>query len=52
MKTNHDFEHAIAEHRASGGRVVVASHTPIDIGAATAITLDAFAPLSDHAAAG
>ena len=45
------LEHAIAEHRASGGRVVVASHTPIDIGAATAITLDAFAPLSDHAAA-
>ena len=46
------LEQAIAEHRASGGRVVVASHTPIDIGAATAITLDAFAPLSDHAAAG
>ena len=46
------LEHAIAEHRASGGRVVVASHTPIDIGAATAIALDAFAPLSDPAAAG
>jgi len=46
------LEHAIAEHRASGGRVVVASHTPIDIGAATTIILDAFAPLPDNAAAG
>ena len=46
------LERAIAEHRAAGGRVVVASHTPIDIGRATAITLDAFAPLPDHAAAG
>jgi heme exporter protein A len=46
------LEGAIAEHRASGGRVVVASHTPIDVGAATTITLDAFAPLSDHAPAG
>jgi heme exporter protein A len=45
------LEQAIAEHRASGGRVVVASHTPIDIGAATTITLDAFAPPLDHAAA-
>jgi heme exporter protein A len=45
------LEHAIAEHRASGGRVAVASHTPIDIGPATAISLDAFAPLPDHAAA-
>jgi len=46
------LERAIAEHRASGGRVVVASHTPIDIGTATALTLDAFAPLPDYAAAG
>jgi len=46
------LEQAIAEHRAAGGRVVVASHTPINIGAAATITLDAFAPLSDHAAAG
>ena len=45
------LEHAIAAHRASGGRVVVASHTPIDIGPAIAIALDAFAPLPDHAAA-
>jgi heme exporter protein A len=46
------LEHAIAEHRASRGRVVVASHTPIDIGPAITITLDAFAPLSEHTAAG
>jgi heme exporter protein A len=46
------LERAIAEHRAFGGRVVVASHTPIEIGAATAITLETFAPLPDHAAAG
>src|SRR5207248_7176327 len=46
------LEYAIAEHRASGGRVVVASHTPIEIGAATAIALDAYAPLPDHATAG
>ena len=46
------LENAIVEHRASGGRVVVACHTPIAIGAATAITLDAFAPLPDHAATG
>jgi len=46
------LEHAIAEHRASGGRVVVASHTPIDLAAATALTLDAFAPSSDYAALG
>jgi heme exporter protein A len=45
------FEHAIAEHRAAGGRLVVASHIPIDIGAATALTLDAFAAFPDHAAA-
>ncbi len=46
------LEQAIAEHRGSGGRVIVASHMPIDIGTATVINLDAFAPLPDHAAAG
>jgi heme exporter protein A len=46
------LEQAIAEHRVSGGRVAVASHTPIGIGIATAINLDALAPLPDHAAAG
>jgi heme exporter protein A len=46
------LERAIAEHRVFGGRVVVASHTPIDLGAAAVLTLDAFAPLPDHAAGG
>jgi heme exporter protein A len=46
------LERAIAAHRASGGRVVVASHTPIDIGAITSIILDTFAPRPDHAFAG
>jgi heme exporter protein A len=46
------LEHAIAAHRASGGRVVVASHTPIDIDAAAGLELDAFAPSPSHAAAG
>jgi heme exporter protein A len=45
------LEHAIAAHRASGGRVIVASHTPIEIRNATALTLDAFAPPADYAAA-
>jgi heme exporter protein A len=38
------LERVIAEHRASGGRIVVASHIPIDITAAARLTLDAFAP--------
>jgi heme exporter protein A len=46
------LEHAIAEHRATGGRTVVATHTPIDIGDAAALTLEAFAPSVDDAAAG
>jgi heme exporter protein A len=46
------LERAIAEHRASGGRVVVASHTPIDIVAADIVVLDAFAASSEHAASG
>jgi heme exporter protein A len=46
------LERAIAAHRAAGGRVVVASHTPIDIGAAVVVTLDAFAPAPGYAAAG
>jgi heme exporter protein A len=45
------LEHAIAAHRASGGRVVVASHTPIDIDAAVVVVLDAFAPSPGHAPA-
>jgi len=46
------LEHAIAAHRASGGQVVVASHTAIDIDAAAGLVLDAFAPSLSHAAAG
>ena len=46
------LERAIAAHRDAGGRVVVASHTPIDIGPAGVVVLDAFAPTPDHAAAG
>jgi heme exporter protein A len=46
------LERVIAEHRASGGRVVVASHTPIDIPAADVVLLDAFAPSPDHVAVG
>jgi heme exporter protein A len=45
------LERIIAEHRAAGGRVVVASHTPIELGTAAALALDAFAPLPDDAAA-
>lgn len=36
------LETAIADHRANGGRVVVASHQAIDIADAATITLDAF----------
>ncbi len=45
------LEHAIVAHRAAGGRVAVASHTPIDIGPAAEVTLDAFAPSPGYAAA-
>lgn len=46
------LERIIAEHRVPGGRVVVASHTPIELGTAASVALDAFAPLPDDAAAG
>jgi heme exporter protein A len=46
------LERLIAEHRAAGGRVVVASHAPIELGTATSVVLDTFAPLADGAAAG
>jgi heme exporter protein A len=46
------LEGAIAAHRRSGGRVVVASHTPIQVDAAAGLVLDAFAPSPEHAAAG
>jgi heme exporter protein A len=38
------LERAIAAHRAGGGRVVLATHLPIEIGTAVGIELDAFAP--------
>ena len=46
------LERAIVAHRDAGGRVVVASHTPIDISATGVVLLDAFAPSLDHAVAG
>src|SRR6266481_6037657 len=38
------LERAIAAHRRAGGRVVLATHLPIEIGTAVGIELDAFAP--------
>ena len=38
------LERAIAAHRAAGGRVVLATHLPIEIGTAIGIELDVFAP--------
>ena len=38
------LEQAIAAHRATGGRVALATHIPAEIGAAAEIGLDAFAP--------
>ena len=38
------LEQAIVAHRAAGGRVALATHIPAEIGAATEIGLDAFAP--------
>jgi heme exporter protein A len=43
------LERAIAAHRAAGGRVVLATHLPIEIGSFVGIELDAFA--SRHSAA-
>ena len=44
------LERIIAEHRASGGRVVVASHTTIGIDDAALLALDTFAPTFGDAA--
>src|SRR5262249_52930445 len=38
------LERAIAADRAAGGRVVLATHLPIEIGTVAGIELDAFAP--------
>jgi heme exporter protein A len=45
------FHDVLAGHRANGGRVVVATHTPIDLAGAEHLALDAFAgsPLSELA---
>ena len=43
------LEEAIAAHRAAGGRVVVATHIPIRIEAATRLVLDDFAPADEDA---
>ena len=40
------LEQVIAAHRAAGGRILVATHAPIGLNAATDLALDAFAPLS------
>jgi len=45
------LEEAIATHRAAGGRVVLATHLSIEIGAALGIELDAFAPAHNTASA-
>jgi heme exporter protein A len=44
------LERAISAYRAEGGRVVLAAHLPIEIGAAVVIELDAFAPRHSAAA--
>ncbi|MBV8889792.1 MAG: heme ABC exporter ATP-binding protein CcmA [Alphaproteobacteria bacterium] len=41
------LEQAIAAHLAAGGRIVVATHLPIAIAAATMLTLDAFRATAD-----
>jgi heme exporter protein A len=38
------LEQAIAAHRAAGGRAVIATHIPAEIGAAAGIGLDGYAP--------
>ncbi|MFQ5468525.1 MAG: ATP-binding cassette domain-containing protein, partial [Kiloniellaceae bacterium] len=40
---------AIAAHRARGGRVVVATHAPIDMDGAQVLGLDRFMPLASNA---
>lgn len=47
----HRLEQAIAAHRADGGRVVLATHAPIEVGVAASLALDAFAPRADDVVA-
>ena len=46
------LERAIAQHRAASGRVVLATHIAVEIGAAVQIGLDAFAPSQGDAVDG
>ena len=44
------LERAIAVHRAEGGLVAVASHTPIEVPDAGVLSLEAFAPSIEYTA--
>jgi len=46
------LEQAIAVHRATGGRIALATHIPAEIGAAAEIRLDALAPRHGDAGEG
>ncbi len=46
------LERVIAGHRAAGGRIVVASHTPVDLDAVGILAMDSFAPTLADADAG
>jgi heme exporter protein A len=46
------LEQAILAHRATGGRVLLATHAPLALNAAATLVLDAFAPRFDPAEAG
>lgn len=46
------LERAIAAHRNSGGRVVLASHTSVDVAGADVLALDDFAPFAADAPLG
>jgi len=46
------LERLISEHRRLGGRVIIATHVPIDVAAAEVIPLDSFVASLDHAAVG
>jgi heme exporter protein A len=46
------LEQAILAHRATGGRVLLATHAPLALDAAATLVLDAFAPRFDPASAG
>jgi heme exporter protein A len=41
------LERVVVDHRAMGGQIVIASHTPVDLDAAAILCLDAFATTAD-----